>query len=465
MNILSYMRYVPFWNRRIPYLLQVSWNVLSLILLTSGLGYTLSDETDYTFKPIRNNYLEDSHARAYGSILSKCEFYALRYGSEIADVFNAPDLHDTDSMERVSQDFIVENVGFAPWIAEGLSGTTLTGKDSRQVHEQGKWRGQKKVDSSPYAILNHKWIYMLGDSTTRQIWASYAAPFRENNFERNAKEWTRHYCNKQEHRKHHPKNGHFDDEGWRGPCGVNEVTCHVSGYGYGGLLTFDWKHFPFEDYDEFFWDNSTGPWFKESDFRGENRRPDLLTIQFGLHSCWHAVNEGLYSTHLNETNHKMIAQHKADIWKLMAAVRQSVDHQRQTNPTKYNHTTVIVLTSGGTGYGLQTIKTDVCVQEMNRITTDAAHTYGFAVLDRGEIERRFMYKSLFSDNPLFPNEMHLLQPVQNIIATTLLHLYSCIDHYNLSRSQFDEATKKKYPLERKIGFRNYRHGVLHVPQQ
>jgi frataxin-like iron-binding protein CyaY len=46
---------------------------------------------------------------------------------------------------------------------------------------------------SPYSVLNHKWIYMFGDSTTRQIWASYAAPFQGNNFERNAKEWTRQY--------------------------------------------------------------------------------------------------------------------------------------------------------------------------------------------------------------------------------------------------------------------------------
>ena len=38
----------------------------------------------------------------------------------------------------------------------------------------------------------------------------------------------------------------FPEEGWRGPCGLNEVTCHVSGYGSEGLLTFDWKHFPYE---------------------------------------------------------------------------------------------------------------------------------------------------------------------------------------------------------------------------
>jgi len=65
---------------------------------------------------------------------------------------------------------------------------------------------------------------------------------------------------------------------------VNEVTCHVSGYGDGGLLTFDWKHFPFEDYDEYMFgsgDGSTpGAWV--TGLPGEpTRRPDVLTIQSG----------------------------------------------------------------------------------------------------------------------------------------------------------------------------------------
>lgn len=34
---------------------------------------------------------------------------------------------------------------------------------------------------------------------------------------------------------------------------MNEVTCYISGYGDEGLLTFDWKHFPYEDYDDFLW--------------------------------------------------------------------------------------------------------------------------------------------------------------------------------------------------------------------
>jgi hypothetical protein len=89
-------------------------------------------------------------------------------------------------------------LGFAPWVAQGLhngNGKTLSGDDAKAIHSKYGWIG-KNVSESPYAILDHKWVYMYGDSTTRQVWASYAAPFQGNHFERNAKEWTRQYVSK-----------------------------------------------------------------------------------------------------------------------------------------------------------------------------------------------------------------------------------------------------------------------------
>ena len=48
---------------------------------------------------------------------------------------------------------------------------------------------------------------------------------------------------------HHVKNGNFQKRvAWA--LWVNEVTCYVSGYQDEGLLTYDWKHFTYEDYDE-----------------------------------------------------------------------------------------------------------------------------------------------------------------------------------------------------------------------
>lgn len=85
--------------------------------------------------------------------------------------------------------------------------------DAKELQKKGGWLGES-LANSPYNPLKGtnvqarvyvsslslfvakpgKWIYFFGDSTLRQLWVSYAAPFQGNNFERNAKEWTRHYC-------------------------------------------------------------------------------------------------------------------------------------------------------------------------------------------------------------------------------------------------------------------------------
>lgn len=433
-----------------------------------------------TFDVVNNNdYLTTEKDDMYGSSLAKCEYYALRLGSELVDVFNAPH-SNLDTSQRIYQDFIVENLGFAKWIGDGMRGKTSTNQDSHTVHGKKGWIG-KGINESPYGILSHKWIYMYGDSTTRQVWASYAAPFKDNSFERNAKEWSRHYCNKQDHRKRHAKDGTFDEEGWRGPCGVNEVTCHVAGYGEQGLLTFDWKHFPYEDYDEYLF-NLSGPW--QAGFPGEEeRRPDLFTVQFGLHTCTHANPEGPHSHHLHTPNHTMMAQHLTQIEPLVASIRKAIDFPvaveednnsssssttQPKNTKKRNKTHVIFLTSGMSGQGSKGILTDACIQTMNSKLSEVAHRYGFAVLERGEIERRLMFRSSFSANPLLPiGDSHLIQPAQNIIATSLLHLYSCLDHFNVSQSRnnmkMKTANDEEYPLPEQPNFRNWGQTPQHNP--
>ena len=130
----------------------------------------------------------------YFDQISKCEQKALEMGSTMADAFNAP-INGEDWNYRLYHDLIVEKLGFAPWLTKGreeAAGLTASGKVAKDLQLRGGWV-DKPISESPYSAINHKWIYMLGDSTTRQVWASYAAPFQGNHFERNAKEWTRHY--------------------------------------------------------------------------------------------------------------------------------------------------------------------------------------------------------------------------------------------------------------------------------
>ena len=380
--------------------------------------------------------------------VAKCELDTLRLGSEIADVFNS--LVGVEGWaERLHQDYIAEHLGFATFMSRGLhnTGLTLTKSDSKQLQERGNWIG-KSVDQSPYKVLNHKWVYMFGDSTTRQVWASFAAPFQGNNFERNSKEWTRQYvsvrmpllvlrplrpltvirlpptplrqCNKQGNRVRHADRGvgDYPNEGWRGPCGKNEVTCHVSGYGDGGLLTFDWKHFPYEDYDQWLF-GENGPWNKKP----AERRPDILTLQMGMHTCWHSHTR---NTHVNnqqdfsKVNHSMVDRHIAGIPHLMAAIRAAVDRPG------VNRTQMVILVTSGSSGITNASTVDDCILRVNRVAAIEAHKRGFAVLERNEIERRLMYKSVHSTEPFIVPEMHLAQPAQNLVATCLLKLITCL---------------------------------------
>jgi hypothetical protein len=191
----------------------------------------------------------------------------------------------------------------------------------------------------------------------------------------------------------------------------------VSGYGDEGLLTFDWKHFPYEDYDAYLW--SEEGLFKPN---STERVPDIISVQFGMHTCWHGHPAGLYD-HLKEVNQSFIDRHVSGIPRLMREIKQAINRRPSFN------TTVIIVTSGATMWKNGEAM-DGCIDRINRVAVDAAHEQGFAVLERGEIERRLMYKSLYSSNPAILPEIHLTQPAQNIIATCLLHLLNCLFSYS-----------------------------------
>lgn len=102
--------------------------------------------------------------KSFGSKISSCEYSTMRLGSGFADIFNAP-AGDEDWNERTHQDFIAKNLGFAPWIADGIAnsgGMTLSNRNARELYRSSGWVS-KNISETPYGILNHKWIYMFGD--------------------------------------------------------------------------------------------------------------------------------------------------------------------------------------------------------------------------------------------------------------------------------------------------------------
>jgi hypothetical protein len=173
--------------------------------------------------------------------LVHCELEALKVGTRLADIYNGP-IEDEEWDIRVHQEMLMEHLGFAPWMANGVyksGGRTPKGIPTSVLRERGGWAGRSNVSESPYWALADSWLYLMGDSTTRQLWGAFATPFNGNNFERNAKQWSRDNCDRQSpHRMKHDAPGNFPEEGWSGKCGNNEVTCNIPGFGTNGVISF-----------------------------------------------------------------------------------------------------------------------------------------------------------------------------------------------------------------------------------
>ena len=76
-----------------------------------------------------------SSYKEYENHISHCEYSALRIASKICDLFNAP-IDSEDWNERIHQDGIIEHLGFAPWLINGISysnGKTLQGKQTKSI--------------------------------------------------------------------------------------------------------------------------------------------------------------------------------------------------------------------------------------------------------------------------------------------------------------------------------------------
>lgn len=411
---------------------------------------------------------------------TECEVESLATGSLLADNYNSLD-ESTEWDARMHSDYLTEHLGFFAVIASGTWGsggkTTFTHKDAKELQHKGGWTGNKNLKNSAYWALEDQWVYMMGDSTLRQVWATFASPSAGNEFERNSKEWTRERCDRQfPHRKAHPE-GDYPEEGWSGKCGNNEVTCHLSGYGPNGKLTYDWKHFPYEDYDEWLFSNE-GMWgnnrTKSTDnleghgvqlkedigggrrmLEGEEetpklegsavggsggeavsgeggtlkfpkRRPDIFVNQMALHVCFHAWNNNMKTI-----NHTFVQYHESMLSKAMQAMKEAISRPLPdgTPIPKDKQTKVIIATSGRVGN--PDIELDLCIWRFNQRLSIEAHKVGFPVFDREEIERRLLRKSdaflghVHSGRNIKPN-MHLPAPGPEIVATALLSMISCL---------------------------------------
>ena len=103
----------------------------------------------------------------------------------------------------------------------------------------------------------------------------------------------------------------------------------------------------------------------------KERRPDILTIQTGMHACWHADPAGLYST-FKETKHIHDRSQRKEYGQIVKNVRlQSIEFEHDK---KNGHNRLCSCDSGdvrcdisGKWAGIEN-----CILKLNRATT-AAH--------------------------------------------------------------------------------------------
>ena len=87
-----------------------------------------------------------------------CELESLSVGTALADKYNSF-IEGTERDERLKNDYLMQRLGF------------LTQPGSV---------GHTNISSSSYWALENQWVYMLGDTTQKQIWATLAAPVSPN---------------------------------------------------------------------------------------------------------------------------------------------------------------------------------------------------------------------------------------------------------------------------------------------
>lgn len=150
-------------------------------------------------------------------------------------------------------------------------------------------------------------------------------------------------------------------------------------------------------------------------YDGFGQRFVFIAIQVGLHTCFHAV------TTADNVNKTMLQQHEAGLKVLMDNIQIAIDR-----PNLSGHKTLVIfITSGRTG--ILDYRADQCIWRFNRVLAREAHRHKFTVLEREEIERRFLFKAEhFAETRWTKFSMHLDTPGPQIVGTSLLALVACL---------------------------------------
>eukprot|EP01038_Epipyxis_sp_PR26KG_P015975 gene15975-21681_t len=339
-------------------------------------------------------------------IKTECELESLTVGSRLSDAYNSYN-ESVELKERTINSFFTDHLGF---IHHDKENAVARKKINIDVINRNN-------NHSHYWAIENKWIYIMGDTYAKQTWNVFSKAVKgesssvDNDLEKKclpqAAHGTQESVDVKKSRKKSSNNCTLSDR----------ITCHSQGFGSNGKLSYDWKHFPFEDYDKWLF-GETGLWSSANNYSF----PDILVIQVGTHTCIH-------STVQDDIIVEITKKHESDIALLMKTVHDTIiKASLAINNTK--KTTVIVMTASREHNADS--RSDICVWRTNRILGYEAHVNGFPVLEREEIEHRLLFKSEHSHipgviPPVQTSSMNIDYPSDKIIATSLLTMITCLE--------------------------------------
>ncbi|CAK0784612.1 hypothetical protein CVIRNUC_007816 [Coccomyxa viridis] len=127
--------------------------------------------------------------------------------------------------------------------------------------------------------FSNQWVYFLGDVTVRQMYGEFAATMHRSQLGQDVGEplhHSQHSCSSQPERRL----GYQPPPDDATPCNLNEKTCtkHFARTSMGSnvTVTYDWKHFMYEDHDRALFDS----WQQKGG-------PHYVVVSPGGHDCYH----------------------------------------------------------------------------------------------------------------------------------------------------------------------------------
>ena len=141
------------------------------------------------------------------------------------------------------------------------------------------------------------------------------------------------------------------------------------------------------------------------------RPPDFLLLQLGYWTCVKP-----YASDNPDTN--FIKNSEANIKTFFTALKAA------TQKSAKNTTVIISLASRG---HLHKWEADYCTWRLNRIIAYEAHTKGFIVLEREEVETRLLFRTERDISPIKTPKALLEFPGSQIIAASLTTLLNCLE--------------------------------------